>query len=385
MTDPLWDLVVVGAGPAGSTAAIAALHARPQARVLLLDKDDFPRDKSCGDGIAPHALDVLADLGVTGLVDGYAPVSRLQLGRPEGPSVTGEMTRPAHVVPRAVLDERIVRAATARGAELRRHRVREVVTRAGEVLLDGRIRARVVVAADGAGSMLRRDLGVAATPRRRTALAIRGYAPVTPERAAAQVITFAPIAWPAYAWSFPIGDGTANVGYGEVLSPGRPLRRTDLLRRLDLLLPGASQGAERWKAHLLPLSTGRARQPDGRVLLVGDAASLINPLTGEGIYYAVLSGSIAGRAAVTGSDPGRAHRAAMRQRLGRHLRGTDVVAALTRSPRVVDGGIAAAARDRRVFDVLVEIGLGDGVLTPGTAGAVLGSAVRSLAARTGPD
>ena len=180
----VWDLVVVGGGPAGSTAAVAALARRPDARVLLLDRDDFPRDKACGDGIAPHAVDVLAGLGVHGLTDGYAPVRRLELGRPAGPAVAGDMARPAHVVPRAVLDERIVRAAVERGAELRRHRVRTVERHGEDVVLDGSIRARVVVAADGAGSVLRRAVGRSAHARRRTAVAIRGYAPVAAERAA---------------------------------------------------------------------------------------------------------------------------------------------------------------------------------------------------------
>ncbi|WP_460436661.1 NAD(P)/FAD-dependent oxidoreductase, partial [Angustibacter speluncae] len=135
MSEPVWDLVVVGAGPAGAAAALGALAARPRARVLLLDRDDLPRDKACGDGVAPHALDVLAALGVetASLTEGFAPVARLDLGRPDGPQVAGDMQRAAHVVPRAVLDERIARAAVARGAQLRRHRVRAVEVRAGEV------------------------------------------------------------------------------------------------------------------------------------------------------------------------------------------------------------------------------------------------------------
>src|SRR5437763_14772284 len=68
-----WDLLVVGAGPAGSTAALAALRADPTARVALLDAASFPRDKCCGDGIAPHCLDELRDLGVVGVERGFAP------------------------------------------------------------------------------------------------------------------------------------------------------------------------------------------------------------------------------------------------------------------------------------------------------------------------
>ena len=351
----MWDLVVVGAGPAGASAALGALAARPGARVLLLDRARFPRDKSCGDGVAPHALDVLEAVGASGATDGFRPVSTLRLGFSDATPVVGTMRRPAFVVPRAVLDARLVAAATARGAVLRQHRVRSVERRDGCVVLDGDIAARAVVAADGASSVVRRQVGVAAARDGHVAVAIRGYAPVPAGREDEQVITFAPAGWPAYAWSFPVGDGRANVGYGEVLRGGRTLTRDHLLGRLDELLPGAGAGATGWRAHHLPLSSGRPRQPAGRVLLAGDALSLVNPLTGEGIYYAVLSGVLAGRAAAgPAEDPGRAYAAALRRELGRHLRHTTVVARLARRRRVVDAGVAAARADRRVFDDVVE-------------------------------
>jgi flavin-dependent dehydrogenase len=203
-----------------------------------------------------------------------------------------------------------------------------------------------------------------------TAIAIRGYAPEPADAAGVQLIATTEQRWPAYAWSFPLGDGRANVGYGELVSSG--VTRGGLLAGLERLLPGVQPVG--LKGHRLPLSTERPRQPDGRVLLAGDAASLINPLTGEGIFYAVLSGTLAGRAAVRGADAGRAYRQALHGRLGRHLRHSSAAARLSDWPRLMDAAFRAAAADQRVFDDVVHLGLADGRLTPRT----LVSAVRSL-------
>lgn len=367
-----WDLIVVGAGPAGTAAALSALRLRPGASVLLLDRADFPRDKPCGDGIAPHVLDVLSRLGVEDVVADHRPVSRLTIGYPTGAGTvaSGLMARPARVVPRAVFDARLVAAACGAGAELRRHTVRSLDVHADRVVLDGTLSARTVVAADGAGSTVRRRLGLPANGPGHLAVAIRGYAPVRADLAGEQRITLGREDWPEYAWSFPVGDGRANIGYGAVLRGGRPLTRARLLGRLDELLPGVSPGAQSWRAHHLPLSSGRPRQPDGRVLLAGDALSLVNPMTGEGIYYAVLSGACAGAAAM-GADgawpPGGAgatYRQQLRRRLGRHLRHTTTAAALARRPWVVDAALRGAAGHPDAFDALVELGLGEGLLTP---------------------
>ncbi|WFE23838.1 geranylgeranyl reductase family protein [Solwaraspora sp. WMMD937] len=356
------DVAVVGAGPAGAAAAIAARRAG--ARVLLLDRADFPRDKPCGDGIAPHALDVLAGLDVPDPVDGFTPVNRLRLVAPHGGQVAAELVRPAYTVPRAVFDARLVAAAVAVGARLRRHTVRRVTVRDDLVLLDGEIAARAVVGADGAGSVVRRALGHGTNPDGHLALAIRGYAPVgAVTRPGEQRIVTTAAGWPAYAWAFPIGDGRANIGYGEVLR-GRPLTRARLLDRLCALLPGTDVAqVTDLRAHHLPLSTRRPPVGAGRLVLAGDALSLINPFTGEGIFYAVLSGALAG-AAAAGTPPlaARRYRQALRRRLGGHLRHSAVGAWLARRPTTVDAAVAAAARDRRVFDTIVELGLGDGRL-----------------------
>ncbi|SCG42418.1 geranylgeranyl reductase family protein [Micromonospora inositola] len=355
-----FDVIVVGAGPAGAAAALAGRRAG--ARVLLLDRADFPRDKACGDGIAAHALDVLAELGVTDAVDGYAPLPALRLVGPGGAAVARALPRPAYTVPRKVFDARLVAAAVAAGAELRRHTVRRVELRDDRVVLDGELSGGAVVGADGAGSVVRRALGHPVNPDRHLALAIRGYAPVLPGPPEQLIVTSAR-RWPAYAWSFPIGDGRANVGYGEVLR-GEPVSRAHLVDRLAALLPGTDPATViELRAHHLPLSTHRPAPGRGRVVLAGDALSLINPFTGEGIFYALRSGALAGAAAA--GSPGQAARRyadTLRRRLGTHLRHSSVAAWLARRRRVVDAAVRAARRDDRVYRTVVELGLGDGRL-----------------------
>jgi geranylgeranyl reductase family protein len=373
---PVWDLAIVGAGPAGASAALGALAADPALSVLLLDRADFPRDKTCGDGIAPHVLDLLASVGVNGLLDDWTPVRRLSLER-DGLVVDREMQRATWVVPREVFDARLVEAAVAAGAQLVNHRVRSLEVRPDCVVLDDTIAAKVVVGADGAQSVVRRGLGLKAAP---AALALRGYAPTRVGREERQAIVYGPGRQPSYGWSFDRGDGLSNVGYGEALHPGRPHpTRADLLEKLERLLPDSTRDGGAWKAHHLPLTTWTWRPPRGRVLLAGDAAALINPMTGEGIYYAVATGLHAGQAAVgslwgspaDGSGAGAIYRKLVRP-LAAHFRHATLAGRLSGVPVVLDAGIRGAAADQRVFDDLVALGLADGRIT----GRVLRALVR---------
>jgi geranylgeranyl reductase family protein len=369
MTRP-WDLAVVGAGPAGAATALGALRADPSLRVILLDRARFPRDKACGDGVAPHVVALLEQVGVSGLVAGCHPVSRLQLRRGDL-AVDRVMARPAWVVPRTVFDHRLVEAAQQAGARLLRHRVHTVEHSDGSAVLDGAIEATVVVGADGAESVVRRALGLRRGP---VAVALRGYAPTARHRTGAQVIAFGTARQPSYAWSFDRGDGLANVGYGELLTGRRDrLNRAQLLEQLDTLLLGAAEGATGWRGAQLPLAGWRWRSGRGRILLAGDAAGLVNPMTGEGIYYAVATGLAAGRAvalALSDGDPGSAgsrYSRLARPELARHLRHTAAAARLCLHGSVLDAGLRAAAADEQVFDDLVELGLAAGKITPTTA------------------
>ena len=364
MTPRVWDVAVVGAGPAGCAAAAAALQREGGADVLLLDRRSFPRDKPCGDGIAAEALDVLSELGfdVDAITAGYPPMTRLRLQSPTGTVTERDMRRAVRVIPREVFDARLVADVVARGAVFQSRRVRTIHAAPGGTVLDGELRARVTIGADGAESQVRRAIGTPEPRAGRVAVAIRGYAPELPGQDRAQWITMAARHWPAYAWSFPLGDGRANVGYGELLT-GRALTRAAMLNRMRELLPGVDPAPSTLRAHRLPMSPGRPGIAAGRVLLAGDALSMINPLSGEGIFYAVRTGALAGFSAAHGEAAGATYRQLMARTLGRHLSTTDIVARLSRAPRLIDAGIRAAASSQAAFDDLVRLSLADGTLT----------------------
>lgn len=368
----VYDLVVVGGGPAGAAAALAGRRAGAGARVLLLDKADFPRDKPCGDAIAAHARDELAALDAAQILDDWPSVARLRLRSPDGRVAARRCRRVNWVMPRTVFDARLVAAAEAAGVERRTERVRRLEQRAGLVVVNDRIAARAVVGADGANSTVRRLLGVPSNPPDHLAVAVRGYGPA-PEGGPEQLIAMVAEGWPSYAWSFPVGDGTANVGYG-LLRDRFDGGKAQLHARLAAALPDAQADPATLRAHHLPFSSRRPVPARGRVLLAGDAASLVNPLSGEGIYYALVSGRLAGTCAV--QDPSAAARRYPRlvaDALGRHFAHTRVFSRVIRHRRFVEGAVAAAASDQGVFDRMVDLTLGGGLVSPRALGRVVGA------------
>jgi geranylgeranyl reductase family protein len=365
-----WDVIIVGSGPAGSAAAIGALHANPTAAVLLLDRSDFPRDKCCGDAVLGSALRELAAHGVriADLVDGYAPVRGMRLTTPGGATVSGRLPDDIVILPRLVFDARLLAAARAAGATWRRHTVRELRSCGDFVEIDRSLRGRIVVGADGSESVVRP--GVGGRARRDLAVALRGYDSMLGEPSPSMV--FEQRGGLSYAWRFPSTAGPANVGYGRLLRPGERATRAELQASIRMLLPDVRPDPTTMRAHRLPLSTSRQPTASGRVLLAGDAAALVNPLSGEGIYYAIASGLLAGTAAVAATrDPAARYRAALRRRFGAHMQHAAALAALTTYRTVLEAGIRAAGTRPDVFDDLAAVGLAEGRITGRLIGALL--------------
>ena len=318
------------------------LRRRPGARVLLLDKAAFPRDKVCGDAVSADAVAELTHLGARSVVEGYPPIDRVHVRSPGGVEVRGTAPEPGYVVPRLVLDARLVALAVEAGAELRHTHVRDLEPYRG---------ASTIVAADGANSTVRRLAGIPPNREGHVGIALRGYAPA--DGAAELSLRWVAAGGPAYGWSFPIDGTTRNVGFGLLAS--RRATRAGLEAALrDTVGPVTADPAS-LAAHHLPVSPGRPRPYRDRVLLAGDAASLVNPVTGEGIFYALLSGRLAAQAALDApAAPGPRYAALLDRALGRHFRHTALLSRVAALPRATDL-LVTSARDPAVLDTVGEL------------------------------
>ncbi|HLT69804.1 MAG TPA: geranylgeranyl reductase family protein [Acidimicrobiales bacterium] len=307
------DVVVVGAGPAGAAAAIEL--ARAGRDVTLVDKARFPRDKICGDGLTTGALRLLEDLGLDpGAVASWRRVDDVVVRGPSGHEVTFPLPRGrgtyAAVARRVDLDAALVERARAAGVKVLDGHACTGATEADDGVAvsvegAGELRADFLVAADGMWSPVRKHLGLATPGYRGEWHAFRQYfTGVTGPAASRLVVWFEPDILPGYAWSFPLPDGRANVGFG--IQRGGKVARVqemaaiwpDILARPHVraaLGPDARPEAPH-RAWPIPARIDRARLTGRRTLFVGDAATATDPLTGEGIGQALLTGVLAARA-----------------------------------------------------------------------------------------
>ena len=325
------DVIVVGAGPAGSTAA--TVLAQQGLNVLLLDREQFPRDKPCGDVVPLGCFIELRKLGLPVTeIPGY-PIRRIVLsGSQEGKrtfDVTaqhaeqGELT--TSVVPRSVFDQALVNHALACGAHFRRANVRGPLFENGHVIgvagACGKQKekhyARMVIGADGATSAIARGLGYRRARHDEWAVALRGYVNTEADLAGAIELAYLDEIQPGYAWFFPMDRRRANVGIGM---------RTDYYHRQDKtltdLLDGylsrpeiASRigGNQVEQLHSWPLpffSFERERVFDG-ALLAGDAGGFVHPITAAGIFSSMMTGKYAAQAAILALEKGDVSRSGL--------------------------------------------------------------------------
>ncbi len=319
------DVIVVGAGPAGSSTAFHLAQAGLD--VLLLEKSQFPREKVCGDGLTPRAVKQLVGMGIPlNAEDGWFPNKglriigggvRLELDWPDLAAYPGYGLMRS----RRGFDEALARAAGKAGARLLEGvsvtgpvldeatgRMTGVTARAGA---DGdgpprTYQARVVVAADGNSSRLSLAMGLAKRDDRPLGVAVRTY--YTSPRHDDDYLESWLELWdgdrllPGYGWVFGAGDGTSNVGLG-LLNTSAAFQHTDyrgLLRRWLAGMPAEwglteENRTEPVRGAALPMGFNRTPHYTRGLMLAGDAGGMVNPFNGEGIAYAMESGEIAAR------------------------------------------------------------------------------------------
>ncbi|MCB0883467.1 MAG: geranylgeranyl reductase family protein [Propionibacteriaceae bacterium] len=320
------DVVVVGAGPGGSSAA--TFLARQGLDVLLLEKSEFPREKVCGDGLTPRATKQLLRLGIDVSEEAgwlHNKGLRVHGGRAEPfelpwPTL-GEFPSFGLVRKRADFDELLANHAVAKGATLyqqanvtgavvdeRTDRVTGVTTKDGRTFT-----APIVVAADGNSSPVAKSLGLLKNANRPMGVACRTYF-TSPRHDDDWMESWLEL-WdgkpgesnllPGYGWVFGLGDGSANVGLG-MLDSSKAFGKTDYRQLMRTWLDNTP---EEWgfreanrlepiRGAALPMAINRAPLYRDGLMLVGDSAGMVNPFNGEGISYAMESAEMAARAIV---------------------------------------------------------------------------------------
>jgi menaquinone-9 beta-reductase len=301
-----WDAVVVGAGPAGSATALQL--ARAGAKVLLLDRAKFPRDKPCSEYLSPESTRVLARLGsdVLDAVAAAAPaqLTGMKIVAPSGAAVVGRFETFSYALPRSKFDTILRDAAAAAGAQVReRVKVEELIYEGGAVagvVARETYRARVVVGADGLRSVVARRLGTvhALGPRR---IAFTAH---VADVAGVDALGEMHVGRPGYIGLGPVGNGVTTVA---LVLPIAEARRGERFFAELNRFPGVAGRFDPRRIVRHVMATGpfaRWSRPvvatGGGALLVGDAADFFDPFTGQGIYSALRGAELAAEAILAG-------------------------------------------------------------------------------------
>jgi geranylgeranyl reductase family protein len=308
------DVIIVGAGPAGCSAA--TFLGRNGYSVLVVDRERFPRDKACGDGLSPPAIDILERMGVTKRIERSNPwrIDGVEFISPAGKKLRTEfrcvegIRDHSYVLPRRDLDfvlfqhlrensnADIVESCDVRDLSYEGDDVSgiRVDTEDGPKKFIG----KVIVGADGVHSVIARKFFSLDTDPKHMVLAVRAYFEKVDGLDRFIEIHCEKSILPGYGWVFPTGQDSANVGVGT--SYRVALRKKDVRKMFDTFLERNRLMKERFnrtqmrwnsfRAWLIPLGSRPFQRSRRNVLLIGDAGSFADTLSGEGIYHALRSG-----------------------------------------------------------------------------------------------
>lgn len=314
MNEEKFDIAIVGAGPAGSICAYTLKQKNHALKVCLIDKSNFPREKVCGDGLGLGVGKLLLDLNLTDVLKGVKPVKTFKLLSPNRNYITADLDKllgkgsNGYIIPRKEFDNRLFQHSISNGSvdfsgwtfcssSFKNNEWKiELKYSTGE---RKNVKSRVLVGADGARSKVRKTLGLKYNSPKHTGVAIRSYVKSDNFDQETMALDYLEELLSGYGWVFPVGNNIFNIGVGidsqNLKKSGSVLK--EMLNKYFSFLKSENEFEiikESTGSYMLTYGSQLPKLTFNRAVLIGDAASMINPFTGEGVFYAISAGKMLG-------------------------------------------------------------------------------------------
>lgn len=333
MKPTYYDAIIIGGGPSGATCGIFLKKLNPSLRVCIIDKESFPRRKACGDGLSPGVVDIIEEAGLNTFFLDRSPINNFVLSCGDSIEIKYalenlfESKSYGFVYQRERFDEKLIHCAAEAGVDIfKKHEIVEMkeidewstqVNCRYEHNYFGLI-GKVIIGADGANSKVRSYLKIPPNADGHMGIGLKYYCNFKGSEEMSLRIDILKNLKSSYGWLFPISKDLANIGIGVNVDIYKKYKinlnkelenyQKFLKKKMDIeLIPGTRGGFP------LPYGSQMPELVHGNKILIGDAASMINPLTGEGIYYGMYAGKTLAANVAGSFSSGMALNAALRK------------------------------------------------------------------------